>query len=48
MLQPVFYGERQVDEAGDGGDELEVVAADSSGNRRAALSKPAAKPVSMS
>ena len=39
MLQPVFYSERQVDEAGDGGDELEVVAADSSGNRRAALSK---------
>jgi len=38
VLQPVFYGERQVDEAGDD-DELEVVAADSSGKRRAALSK---------
>lgn len=38
VLQPVFYGERQVDEAGDD-DELEVVAADSSGKRRSALSK---------
>jgi ParB family transcriptional regulator, chromosome partitioning protein len=39
VLQPVFYGERQV-EAGDDGDMIEVVPGDgSTGSRRAALSK---------
>ena len=39
VLQPVFYGERQVEDDSDG-DEIEVVPADgSNGKRRAALSK---------
>jgi len=39
VLQPVFYGERQVEDTSDG-DEIEVVPADgSNGKRRAALSK---------
>jgi ParB family transcriptional regulator, chromosome partitioning protein len=38
VLQPVFYGERQVEEIGN--DEIEVVSADGSGGkRRAAMSK---------
>lgn len=37
VLQPAFYGERQVEEIGD--DEIDVVSADGSGKRRAAMSK---------